>query len=541
MLFLLSNYLLMKTKLYTLLFLFFVANTFAINTLSSSKEISVIDLVITTRITDLENIQMPSLMAYPLYASAAVGEGETITNFEFKVDGVILPSTFSLNSYVCFWTPSQFGSFTIEMIAYASGGSSTSLIKIVNVSNTMASVNKQTFENNVINFDGSGESRWFYGTYTLPQFVGVYSAIMANFVVTCPNVTGGCDDWDRLAWVQIKNPNGQWVELFRYITPYGVGCNHSIDVTDYESILQGTIEFRMFIDTWGTGGWNLNLQLAYTQGTPAFNYSSIEEIWQGDYNFGNFDTPQPVPVKTITVPTNTSDMKFRLVTTGHGWGQNNTGNAAEFYNTTHYLKVNNNPTFTQHLWTTCNPNPDNCTGQAGTWQYNRAGWCPGSIPLPYFYDLNSFISAGVFDYKYEFQGFYKDYCNASNPNCVSGTTCPDCNDGYNPFYRIGAYMIYKGNEPLQTLSTQDFSILENKITLYPNPNKGAFKIQIQNEMSDFVVEIFDITGKAIKNYYFPSKSDLDNYSFNLNDIAKGTYFVKVYDTKSNFVSKLIID
>ena len=124
---------------------------------------------------------------------------------------------------------------------------------------------------------------------------------------------------------------------------------------------------------------------------------------------------------------------------------------------------------------------------------------------------------------------------------MSGTTCPDCNDGYNPFYRVGAYMIYKGNQPLQTLSNQDFSISENKLALYPNPNNGVFKIQMQNEMSDFVVEIFDITGKAIKNYYFHTKSDLDNYSFNLSTIAKGTYFVKVYDTKSSFVSKLSIN
>ena len=102
-------------------------------------------------------------------------------------------------------------------------------------------------------------------------------------------------------------------------------------------------------------------------------------------------------------------------------------------------------------------------------------------------------------------------------------------------------MIYNGNQPLQSLSTQDFSIAENKLALYPNPNNGVFKIQMQNEMTDFVVEIFDISGKAIKNYYFHSKSELDDYSFNLSTVAKGTYFVKVYDTKSSFVSKLIIN
>ena len=41
------------------------------------------------------------------------------------------------------------------------------------------------------------------------------------------------------------------------MTPYNVGCTHSIELTDYESIMQGEVEFRMFIDTWGTG-WLAN-------------------------------------------------------------------------------------------------------------------------------------------------------------------------------------------------------------------------------------------------------------------------------------------
>ena len=145
----------MKTKQLTILLLFFMAHAFAINTLDSSKEINGNNPVITTRITDQENIQMPSLMAYPLYASATFG-GDTITNFEFKINGVTIPSVFSLNSFVCWWTPANFGAFTLEMTAFASNGSSTTITKAINVSNAMASVNKQTFQNNVVNLDGSG-------------------------------------------------------------------------------------------------------------------------------------------------------------------------------------------------------------------------------------------------------------------------------------------------------------------------------------------------------------------------------------------------
>ncbi len=529
------------TKKLLLFLSIFILSFETANAISTVNSATLVDPVIITRITDQETIKMPSLMAYPLFASATPDAGETITSITFMVDGIDIPAMPINNAYRANWTPISYGAHVITITANSSGGGATTIVKNVTVSNDTSSASKQTFQNNVINFDGSGDSRWFYETYTLPQFVGAYNSVVANFSTSCPNVAGGCDDWDRLAWVQVKNPSGQWIELFRYITPYGVGCSHSIDVTDYESVLQGVVEFRMFIDTWGSGGWNLNLNLVYNQGTPAFNYSSVEEVWQGDYNFGDMANLQPVPVKNIVVPQNTSDIKFRLVTTGHGWGENNTGNAAEFYNGLHNLKVNGANTFTQQLWTVCNPNPDNCTGQAGTWQYNRAGWCPGTIADPYFYNLNPYISLGSFNFQYQFKTTYKDFCNASNPNCVNGTTCPNCNDGYNPFYRVGAYMIYRGNLPVQSLAKPQFTVAENSITVYPNTTKGIFNIELQKSLENFVVEIYSISGQSLKNYHFKDQDQLNDYTFDVTGISKGTYFVKIYDINNNYVSKLVVE
>jgi hypothetical protein len=59
---------------------------------------------------------------------------------------------------------------------------------------------------------------------------------MANLTVGCPSIPNGCDDWDRLAYIDIKGPDGNWVQIIRYITPYGVACNHDIDLTDYASL-----------------------------------------------------------------------------------------------------------------------------------------------------------------------------------------------------------------------------------------------------------------------------------------------------------------
>jgi CubicO group peptidase (beta-lactamase class C family) len=60
------------------------------------------------------------------------------------------------------------------------------------------------FENALIDWTSLG-SQWAFGTFNLPQSVGVYENIIANFSVSCPNISGGCDDWDRLCWVQIQN------------------------------------------------------------------------------------------------------------------------------------------------------------------------------------------------------------------------------------------------------------------------------------------------------------------------------------------------
>ena len=328
-------------------------------------------------------------------------------------------------------------------------------------------------------------------------------------------------------------------EIFRYITPYGVACTHQIDLTDYESLLQGEVEFRVYIETWGTGGWKMDLNLDYQQGTPLYKYSTVQEAWQGTYNFGDMANLQPVPMINVAAPNQTESASFRLVTTGHGWGATNTGNAAEFYFATHNLKINGADTFTQYLRTVCNPNPDSCTGQMGTWQYNRAGWCPGTIPKPYFYDITPFIGA-PFNFTYEFQPSYVDLCHPNNPACVTGQTCSNCNDGYNPHYRVGGYLIFKGNQPLGLLKNEEVSIEKsNKLLAYPNANTGYFKLSLENEMKNPVVQIFDAGGNSVKTYFFKNKAELTNHTFNVENLSTGMYFVKAYNVNESYVTKII--
>ncbi|MCP4442182.1 MAG: T9SS type A sorting domain-containing protein [Aureispira sp.] len=496
---------------------------------------------VSSKLTDAYPIEMPNLNAYPLYAHAEVKPAWAVnlTNVEFLVNGTTpIPTTQEDGYYMAWWTPTSTGSHDIHVKATASNGNSTTDTITVNVVDTASNRNVQTFDGDLIDFGSA--SRWFYGTYTLPQSIGAYDQIIANFSVTCPSISGGCDDWDRLAYVEYKAPDGSWMELFRYITPYGVACNHSIDVTDYASLLHGNIELRMFIDTWGSGGWDIHLDFDYIAGTPTYLYSSIQEVWHGSYNFGNPADLQPCDTVSIDFPANSQKATFRVTTTGHGWGSNNTSNAAEFYNATHQFHINSAHIFTQNLWNTCNPNPDNCTNQNGTWYHNRAGWCPGAIAPPNTYDLTPYIGSSPFDFAYVFQQSYQDLCHPNNPSCVSGTTCSDCNAGYNPFYRIGGYMISFSNAPV---ITSTFGLEEQEefdLIVYPNPNNGIFNMNLANPTTETVVTVNDISGKTLKTYYFGNNEELNNYQFDLSNLSSGVYFIKINTEKQETVRKLVL-
>lgn len=508
----------------------------------SVLDLSTYDPVVSTKLTDAYPIEMPALHAYALYASASIDEPgfNSITAVVFNVDGTDIPADTVHGAWLAWWTPAAYGTHAVTVTATASNGNSATENLNVNVVNTAADQTVNTFNNAVINFDGSGSSQWYTGSYTLPQSVGAYEQITAHLTVSCPSVAGGCDDWDRLAYVEAKAPNGDWVEIIRYITPYGVPCNHYLDVTDFASLLQGNTEIRMYIETWGTGGWKLNLDFIYGAGMPEYLYSTVQKAWHGNFNFGDPANLQPVDTVTLD-PGAAQSASLRLVTTGHGWGQNNTGNAAEFYHAIHHVKVNGTNDFPQDLWTGCNPNPDGCSPQNGTWQYTRAGWCPGSISAPYTYDLSALLDGNPLTLSYIFQTTYVDQCHPNNPNCVSGQTCPDCNDGYNPYYRVGGYLISRSNTPINVgISSPSVDGQANAVSISPNPGDGRFALQLQRDMGECVVTIHNVTGETLKTWFFGSKAQLDAYHFDISKLAQGTYFVKVQGEKAQVAGKVVV-
>lgn len=498
---------------------------------------------LSTRLTEDYPLEMPQLRAYPIYMNASVEEPDTISEVKISIDGIDYDTEENVGFFYYLWTPNDYGTHEIVMTATTSEGNETSITRNINVVSTASTQRVTSLEDVVIEFGGEN-SRWYYGTYTFPQFVGGYNDINAFLDVACPSIAGGCDDWDRWAFIDVKAPDGNWIQLIRYITPYGVGCDHELNVTDYRSLLQGEVEMRVFIDTWGTGGWKLSLDMSYTAGNPQYAYSDVIEIWDDTYSFGDPSNLQPVPSFNIEIPQQVQESHLRVSTTGHNWGGNNTGNAAEFFNATHYLDIDGTQAFSQHLWNLCNPNPDGCTGQMGTWQYNRAGWCPGAISPPDTYDLTSNIGTN-FTLDYRFHPTYKDYCHPNNPDCVSGQTCADCNDGSNPIYYVDTHLINQSNNPMVYGNILGIKQLDNSqvfnIAVYPNPAKGFFNIQTQYPDSKTRLTINTIDGRTVKTYFFSSSMELNNHSFDVSSLSAGIYFLNIENAYGTGVKRIILE
>lgn len=501
-------------------------------------------VTIRTHLTEAEPLTMPDLYTYLLEAGARVNdEDDRIAEMKVWVNGDSLSAQFEpLTSAIRAWyTPKAFGE-TIEVRfgARSEKGLTASLERRVKVAQGDTAAPNRTvrsMDKVLINFPEPGQTNG--GTYTLPQYVGHYESIMAHLYVTCPkldgNERGDCDDWDRVGWIEIQTPDGQWHEIIRYITSYGRACNHHIDVTEFASYLQGEVPMRMYIETWGTGGWEITLDFEYISGLSQFLYTELVPLWDGVFPFGDPSRLQPLDTVTASIPEDVAAMSLRVVTTGHGWGPNNSDNAAEFYEAEHTMLINDTA-LSQHLWMKCKPNPDSCQPQAGTWRYDRAGWCPGVIAPGYHYNLSGHIPAGSVKLAYVFDEDYVDYCHPNNPDCVTGETCDDCNDGYNPMYYISSYLVYWYNRMYEGefLPDKDTAAIEMRranrslsLHVWPNPTAGEFKVKADRDFGAGVAQVIDAQGKVYAQQTFTSSDDLNGKVFTLAGLPAGTYIVRL--------------
>lgn len=380
-----------------------------------------------------------------------------------------------------------------------------------------------------------------YNNFVLPDTTVHYKQIIMYYTIGCP--AAGCDPWDRLGWVKLYPDTNTSFEIARVITPYnivGAGypgqCVFKIDVTDYMPLLHNTVRLGSYIESWigGARGWLVTIKFAYIEGEMTFKPFKVINLWQDNHVLYGDPVNSPetyLTPKNILIDQVTTKAKVRLTNTGHGQG--NTDNAAEFSYKIHNLIVG--PTTWEHyLWRSdCSTNP--CSPQGGTWQYPRAGWCPGASVTPWETDVTASATPGqniVFDYNLM---EYENFCRPNNSLCVSGVTCSDCNYNYNghtePHYTIQSQLIlYKPNpfSQVQVLNSQipeSFNLFQN----YPNPFNPFTKIKFDLAKSSYVkLSVYDIQGKLVKTIV---EGELTAGSYNsewdASGVASGIYVYKI--------------
>jgi hypothetical protein len=237
-------------------------------------------------------------------------------------------------------------------------------------------------------------------------------------------------------------------EIGRFITPYGKWHNENwtytweYDVTDYAHILRDSTEIRVFYDGWSQGSL-FDLDFTFIEGIPARETYAHRVFWSGNPTYGDPGNPIENFLKPVTLPRlHPSDkVTLRLMTTGHGFG--GTENAAEFSQKTHKILINGEETFDQYLWRgDCGQNP--IYPQAGTWYYNRAGWCPGDIVQYWDYHLTPFfVNADSVQIGYQME----EYVNADLSKRAS--------------YIIEGQLLYSKSNYLNNVSLEEIKMPNN--------------------------------------------------------------------------------
>lgn len=484
------------------------------------------------------DVYVPDLSAIQLAAISEIDYPElfSVTNVEFEVDGqVIAAKDWGNNHYTGWWTPPAYGAYSLKITSFNNYGAAAIETVNINIVETVTDINGVVAADDV----------WLNSTTNtaiveaeLPSFLGAFDQINVNLEVKCPS--GGCGEWDRVSWIEAKGHDGQWVQIFRYITPYGTPCTHSIDLTDYSSILNGKIAFRLYNGTLDNG-YLYHLSIDYQAGTPEYKYSTITKLWYDTYQFGDPANLQPCETFNVDYPSQALASKLNLVSSGHGWGENNTGNAAEFHEDTHHIWINGTETFEQNNWKDCNPNPDGCQPQNGTWFFDRAGWCPGAIAPWFDFNMTPYINQGTLELQYIFDEDYEDECHPNNPGCVSGVTCPSCSDGFNPHLVVATNLITFANQPLDeavvTDTEEELNTLVPLFDLYPNPTSDIANLSLYESAQNLEVRVFNSLGQQVE--YLQKANSAETQTIDLTAFPSGVYQIEVRTEQGRDMKKVV--
>lgn len=247
---------------------------------------------------------------------------------------------------------------------------------------------------------GWGDS---YGTFSLDFPAGSSKRIILEYTMGCEGKRPA--DWDNTTIFFVKDKaTNEWHEIVRAFTPYG-GSFYSewerkfyLDVTEFQSLLQGNTEFRYFY-----GGFDATEEMAHAatlkfihyKGEPERKLIAVKNIYDSatSDNCGNrawvygieshdIEAEERLGMRSITTPNGTKSIELRLSITGHGHDKGTFPdlgttaiNAAEFDENSYTITINGTKQTSEGRIFYSNANN---YAQMGEYLYDRANWAPGN-------------------------------------------------------------------------------------------------------------------------------------------------------------------
>lgn len=223
------------------------------------------------------------------------------------------------------------------------------------------------------------------------------------------------DRWDRAGWVRLVKPGMAPVELCRFMTAYGGATEHEVDITRVLPLLEGYCEFEVFIDTWVSPAWVVDVELEIQ---PMLYGGVYPPQWTQGVFFpdGGLKSEQPITTQTVLIPEGTRWTEMALISTGHC---TDGSDADEFITKDNVLLVDGQEVHRWRPWRDdCEKfravNPYCAKWSDGSWSsdYSRSGWCPGDVALPEVVDLSPWLTPG----QHEISFFVEDIRPANEEN-----------------------------------------------------------------------------------------------------------------------------
>ena len=167
--------------------------------------------------------------------------------------------------------------------------------------------------------------------------------------------------------------------LSSFVTPYGkhleMGGNSGwtwiYDISEYAPILKGNINLQV-----GNNQELLDLKFYFIEGTPPRDVISVENIYlYADYKYEHLANDSLLTSTDIILNPVARAYRIKSIVSGHGHASPQ--NCCEWDSKTHTWYTQGYELFRWNVWTDCGNNP--IYPQGGTWPFDRAGWCPGTI------------------------------------------------------------------------------------------------------------------------------------------------------------------